>query len=106
MRDADREIGVGPWWPGAPRDDDPEVTRHRRIGELLLRADEIEETLDALRCEPGALPLRPGESREETLRALEWRARMERGKAEALDRMESLDYAAVERALRLSAGRS
>jgi hypothetical protein len=99
MRDIDREIGIGTFGRDAHADDAHAVARNRRIGELLLRADEMEETLETLRTEPADAPLQPGRSREESLRALERRARLERERLETLARREPIDYDAVARAM-------
>lgn len=100
MRDIDREIGIRPIG-GAPRDDAGQE-ENRRMGELLLRVDELEETLDTLRSTPEVFPLLPGEEREEILRTLERRTQAERARAEALQHGERVDYDAIERAMRLA----
>ncbi|HEX2188898.1 MAG TPA: hypothetical protein VHG51_08375 [Longimicrobiaceae bacterium] len=102
MRDIDREIGIGSFRRDAPADDTGAVERNRRIGEMLLLADEVEETLHALRAAPDAEPIEPGRPREETLRALERRARLERDRVHALERSSRIDYGAVARAMPLS----
>jgi|GEM_PF-2934940 len=99
MRDIDREIGIGTFPRRAAADDVGAVERNRRIGELLLLADEMEETLDRLRSDADDAPLQPGRSREETLRALELRSRRERERLETLERLGSIDYHAVARAM-------
>jgi hypothetical protein len=99
MREADREVGFG----DTPRDDaDGGTDRHRRAGDLLLRVDEMEETLQALRDAPPDAPLRPGESREETLHALEGRLAAERARLEALEHGGGLRYDDITRAMLLS----
>ncbi|HEX7240832.1 MAG TPA: hypothetical protein VF263_11235 [Longimicrobiaceae bacterium] len=94
MRDIDREIGIGSLHGSAAADDAGAVERNRRIGERLLFADEVEETLETLRA---------GSGREElprdTLEALERRARREREEVEALERDGRIDYDAVARAM-------
>lgn len=101
MRDIDREIGIGGFRRGAAADDEDAVARNRRIGELMLLADEMEETVDVLRADSGSDPLQPGRSREETLRTLERRSRRERERLESLARREPIDYGAVARAMPL-----
>ncbi|HEX2091154.1 MAG TPA: hypothetical protein VHG28_02085 [Longimicrobiaceae bacterium] len=99
MRDIDREIGSGGLRRDTPADHAGAVERNRRIGELLLLADEMEEELRTLRVGPADSPLLPGWSREETLRALEARSRAERARVEALERSGRIDYRAVARAM-------
>lgn len=99
MRDIDREIGLSGIRRGVPADDAGAVERNRRIGEMLLLADEMEETLDSLRAEPGTAPLQPGRSRDETLRVLERRSRMERERVETMLRAQAIDYDAVARSM-------
>lgn len=101
MRDIDREIGIGTFRDDAPPDDRGAVERNRRIGEMLLLADEVEETLHTLRAAPEADPIEPGRPRAETLRALERRARRERERVQALERTSRIDYEAVARAMPL-----
>ncbi|HEV2150624.1 MAG TPA: hypothetical protein VGR37_24715 [Longimicrobiaceae bacterium] len=99
MRDIDREIGIGSFDRDERADDAGAVERNRRIGEQLLLADEMEETLERLRAEPADDPLQPGRSRHETLRALERRFRLERERLESLTRREPIDYGAIARAM-------
>lgn len=100
MRDIDREIGIGDGFRrGSAADDAGAVERNRRIGEMLLLADEMEETVDALRSEGRPDPLQPGRSREETLRELERRSQAERRRLDALERQGVIDYGAVARAM-------
>ncbi|HLL48919.1 MAG TPA: hypothetical protein VK399_19615 [Longimicrobiaceae bacterium] len=100
MRDIDREIGIGGGFRrGAAADDAGAVERNRRIGEMLLLADEMEETVDVLRSDRRPDPLQPGRSREDTLRALELRSQAERRRLEALERQGVIDYDAVARAM-------
>lgn len=107
MRDIDREIGIGGGLRrGAAADDTAAVERNRRIGEMLLLADEMEETVDVLRSERRPDPLQPGRSREETLRALELRTQAERRRLEALESQGVIDYDAVARAMPMSDGMS
>lgn len=100
MRDIDREIGIGDGFRrGSAADDAGAVERNRRIGEMLLLADEMEETVDVLRSEGRPDALQPGRSREETLRALERRMQAERSRVDALERQGVIDYDAVARAM-------
>lgn len=102
MRDIDREIGIGDGFRrGVAADDVGAVERNRRIGEMLLLTDEMEETVDVLRSEGRPDPLQPGRSREETLRALEQRTQAERRRLEALESQGVIDYGAVARAMPL-----
>lgn len=102
MRDIDREIGIGDGFRrGAAADDTGAVERNRRIGEMLLLTDEMEETVHVLRTEGRPDPLQPGRSREETLRALEQRTQAERRRLEALESQGVIDYGAVARAMPL-----
>lgn len=101
MRDIDREIGIGSFRESTAADDVAAVERNRSIGERLLRADETEETLRVLREAPDGPPVRRGESREQTLRALERRAREERESLRMLASSGSLDYGAIDRAMGL-----
>lgn len=102
MRDIDREIGIGDGFRrGAAADDSSAVERNRRIGEMLLLTDEMEETVHVLRSEGRPDPLQPGRSREETLRALEQRTQAERRRLEALESQGVIDYGAVARAMPL-----
>ena len=102
MRDIDREIGIGDGFRrGAATDDSGAVERNRRIGEMLLLTDEMEETVHVLRSEGRPDPLQPGRSREETLRALEQRTHAERRRLEALESQGVIDYGAVARAMPL-----
>lgn len=103
MRDIDREIGIGSFPHDVPADDAGAVERNRRIGEMLLLADEVEETLHTLRAEPDAEPIEPDRPRAETLLALERRARRERERVQALERSSRIDYEAVGRAMPPSA---
>ena len=103
MRDIDREIGIGSF-PEDAADDMAAVERNRRIAERLLRADETEETLQVLREAPDGPPVRRGETREQTLRALERRAREERESLRMLASGGSLDYGALDRAMGLQRG--
>jgi hypothetical protein len=98
MRETDREVGLGE----VSRDQGGRVDRHREAGDLLLRVDELEETLEELRGRDSDAPLRPGESRAETLHALEERLAAERARLHALEQGEGLQYDSISRAMLLS----
>lgn len=100
--DWDQDVGI----PMAGRRDDGEWVRsgegskYREIGELLLRVDELEDTLQLMDRDPDA---RTAEgARREDRRLLEERIRSERAKIEALERRGGIRYDEVERAIRLA----
>ena len=100
----DQEIGI----PMAGGRDDGEWARsgeasaYREIGELLLRADELEDTLRVMETDPGLREPGSPVSSPEAIRRLEARLRSERAKIEELERRGAIRYDEVERAIRLS----
>lgn len=101
--DWDQEIGI----PMAGGRQDAEWVRsgegsaHRRIGELLLRVDEMEDTLRLM--EDGSAPFRAApDASPDAVRRLEARIRADRARIEDLERRGAIRYDEVERAIRLS----
>ncbi len=75
---------------------------HREIGELLLRVDELEDTLHVMESRPELHDDERFGTGPAALRRIEAQIRTERAKIEELERRGPIRYDAVERAIRLS----
>ena len=94
----DREVP----FPQTAMRDDGRSNNARRIGELLLSIDEMEETLQALEDSRESLPL-PAEGEDRfLLRSLEVRLAVDRAKLRTLQEMGAVRYDEIDRAMRVS----
>ena len=99
----DQDIGM----PMAGRRDDGEwarsgeASRYREIGELLLRVDEMEDTLRSMQSRPPT-PEEVEFAEPDAVRRLEARIRAERVRIDELERRGAIQYDQIERAIRLS----
>ncbi len=99
MEQYDREIGLES--SGARDDGAPllgALSAYRKIGELLLDADELEETIRECQEHPQAMARTP-ESLGSVIRMLEHRLSVDRTKIEVLEQLGAIDYERVERAM-------
>lgn len=100
----DQDIGI----PMPDRRDDgawlrsSEAGKFREIGELLLRVDEMEDTLRLLETEPPTRAEAGVSSRPETMRRLEEQIQAERARLGEMERCGAMQYDQIERAIRLS----
>ena len=100
----DQDVGI----PLPDRRDDgswarsSEASRFREIGELMLRVDEMEDTLNVMNSEPGGSSMTGGPPRHELIRRLESRIRAERARLGEMERTGAMEYDQIERAIRLS----
>lgn len=102
MRSGDQEVEIGS--PGE-RDDGSELLlpvpfHYGRIGELLLEADELEETLETARRRPEVLSTRCGETPESVLHRVERLLDRDHVKITVLEEMGALHYGRIEQAMR------
>ena len=79
-----------------------EASRFREIGELLLRVDEMEDTLHAIHAQPDSGEAPGSPPRNELIRRLESRIRSERARLGEIERTGAMEYDQIERAIRLS----
>jgi hypothetical protein len=99
MKQYDREVGLGS--PETRDDGAPLLSApyaYRKIGELLLDADELEETIRECREHPQAVTRTP-ESLGSVVRRLEHRLSIDRMKMEVLEQLGAMDYERIDRAM-------
>lgn len=101
MRSGDREVLIA---PPEQRDDGPELLipvpfHYGRIGELLLEADELEETLEVARRHPEVLATRSGAAQDNVSQKVAHLLARDRAKIEVLEEMGALDFGRIDRAM-------
>lgn len=102
--DMDMDLGLH---PQARRDDgrttgDAEPPHPRRVGEMLLELDELEETLRSMEDFPAQRPVRAGESREDAVRTIEAKIRARRERIDELQGRGEVRYDEIDRAMRVA----